>query len=149
MVATSLSYGECELGAGSSAALFYNDLWQQMAAEGITAVVSAGDSGSLGCDQNAANATNNLSTNVMSSTPYNISAGGTDFSDYYQTLATVAGGAAPTARDTARLCLIFRKCLGAPCVLIRCSCLTCSYRRHGFRNHLHALGDLQWCSRNG
>ena len=30
-------------------------------------------------------ATHNLSTNAMSSTPYNISAGGTDFSDYYQT----------------------------------------------------------------
>ncbi len=79
VVATSLSYGECELGTASAGALYYRNLWQQLAAEGITAVVSAGDSGSMGCGEA------NPSTNAMSSTPYNISAGGTDFSDYYQT----------------------------------------------------------------
>jgi len=44
------SYGECEpfiLTAGNA---FYNALWQQAAAEGITVVVAAGDSGSAGCD---------------------------------------------------------------------------------------------------
>ena len=90
--ATSLSYGECEISAGSSGVTFYANTWQQMAAEGITATVSAGDAGSAGCDQNAAYQATNLSTNAMSSSPYNISAGGTDFSDSYQ-----VAGATPSA----------------------------------------------------
>ena len=84
VVSTSLSYGECELYGGSSGATFYRTEWEQEAAEGITAVVSSGDAGSLSCDQNASSATHNLSVNEMADTPYNISAGGTDFSDFYQ-----------------------------------------------------------------
>ncbi len=84
--ATSLSYGECEYFAGSNGASFYSTLWQQMAAEGITAVVASGDSGSMTCDQTPNIATHNLSVNAMSSTAYNVSGGGTDFSDTYQTV---------------------------------------------------------------
>jgi hypothetical protein len=75
------SYGECEpfiLTAGNA---FYNALWQQAAAEGITVVVAAGDSGSAGCDssftENAA--TNGLAVSGTASTPYNVAVGGTDF----------------------------------------------------------------------
>jgi hypothetical protein len=82
--ATSLSYGECETSAGSTGVAYYKNVWQQMAAEGITATVSSGDAGSAGCDQNLTYQRTNLSTNAMSSSPYNISAGGTDFSDEYQ-----------------------------------------------------------------
>jgi len=84
VVSTSLSYGECEIGGGSSGATFYLNEWEQEAAEGITAVVSSGDSGSLGCDQGLPSAKHNLSVNEIADTPYNISAGGTDFSDLYQ-----------------------------------------------------------------
>lgn len=84
VVATSLSYGECELYGGSSGATFYRTEWEQEATEGITAVVSSGDSGSLVCDDPATSGTHNLSVNEISDTPYNISAGGTDFSDFYQ-----------------------------------------------------------------
>ncbi len=84
--ATSLSYGQCELSTDSVGASFYSNLWQQMNAEGITPVVASGDAGSTGCDQNNSYAVNNPSVNVMASTPYNISAGGTDFSDAYQTV---------------------------------------------------------------
>jgi hypothetical protein len=84
VVATSLSYGSCEILDGSSAATFYTTEWEQEAAEGITAVVSAGDSGSLTCNQDQRTGTNNISVSELSDTPYNISAGGTDFSDYYQ-----------------------------------------------------------------
>ncbi len=84
VVATSLSYGGCEITNGSSTATFYQTEWEQAAAEGITAVVSSGDSGSLACDQNYSTGTHNLSVNELSDTPYNISAGGTDFSDLYQ-----------------------------------------------------------------
>ena len=89
---TSLSYGVCENSAGTTGKTFYTNLWQQMAAEGITAVVSSGDAGSAGCDQNTAYETHVISANAMSSTAYNVSAGGTDFSDVYQ-----VKGAAPTA----------------------------------------------------
>ena len=84
VVATSLSYGECEIDGGSSGAAYYRTEWEQEVAEGITPVVSSGDSGSLACDQNLPYAIHNLSVNEISDTPYNISAGGTDFSDFYQ-----------------------------------------------------------------
>ena len=44
------SFGECEPLLLASGNIFYYTLWQQAAAEGITAVVSSGDSGSAGCD---------------------------------------------------------------------------------------------------
>jgi subtilase family serine protease len=75
------SYGTCEpllLTAGNQ---FYNSLWAQAAAQGITVAVAAGDSGSAGCDPstdpNAA--TEGVAVNGVSSTPYNVSVGGTDF----------------------------------------------------------------------
>ncbi len=45
----SISFGQCEetLGATNS---FVNALWEQAAAQGITVMVSTGDSGSAGCD---------------------------------------------------------------------------------------------------
>ncbi|MGO9273587.1 MAG: protease pro-enzyme activation domain-containing protein [Terriglobia bacterium] len=91
VVATSLSYGECELDAGSAGTTYYSNLFQQMAAAGITAVVSSGDQGSMTCDSSPPPpsppplyATHNLSTNALSSSAYDVSAGGTDFSDTYQ-----------------------------------------------------------------
>ena len=75
------SYGACELEMGTAGNLFYNQLWQQAAAEGITVFVSTGDSGSAGCDQGSGLATNGLAVNGIASTPYNIAVGGTDFDD--------------------------------------------------------------------
>ena len=76
------SYGECELGLGTAGNLFYSQLWQQASAEGITVLVSAGDSGSAVCDaQSSSPATYGLSVNGFSSTPYNVAIGGTDFND--------------------------------------------------------------------
>ena len=78
------SYGLCEpliLTAGNA---FYNALWQQAAAEGITAIVAAGDSGSAGCDSSfiETSATNGLAVSGTASTPYNIAVGGTDFDQF-------------------------------------------------------------------
>jgi len=92
VAATSLSYGICETSAGTTGKTFYTNLWELMAAEGITAVVSSGDAGSAGCNQNASYESSNIASNSMSSTAYNISAGGTDFSDVYQ----VSGGTPST-----------------------------------------------------
>ncbi|MDR3764211.1 MAG: protease pro-enzyme activation domain-containing protein [Acidobacteriota bacterium] len=88
VTSTSLSYGECETSAGTTGKTFYTNIWQQMSAEGITPVVSSGDAGSAGCNQDASYQSSNLSTSTMSSTAYNISAGGTDFSDFYQAPTT-------------------------------------------------------------
>jgi subtilase family serine protease len=80
------SYGYCELGLGTSGNQFYNSLWQQAAAEGITVFISAGDNGAAGCDDfNAAPpapAEFGLQVSGFASTPYNIAVGGTDFNDF-------------------------------------------------------------------
>lgn len=89
----SLSFGLCEQQLGSSNA-FINDLWEQAAAEGITVIVSTGDSGSAGCDNENTEeyATQGIAVSGFASTPYNVAVGGTDFyySDYASGGASVA-----------------------------------------------------------
>ncbi len=79
------SYGICELGLGTTGNQFYDQLWQQAAAQGITVLVSSGDSGSAGCDPHGAPppspAQFGLMVSGFESTPYNVSVGGTDFND--------------------------------------------------------------------
>jgi subtilase family serine protease len=79
----STSYGYCEPLPQSEANQFYVSLWQQAAAEGITVVVAAGDTGGDGCPDVYQDATDGLSLDNEASTPYNIAAGGTDFSDVF------------------------------------------------------------------
>jgi subtilase family serine protease len=75
------SYGACELEMGTAGNQFYNQLWQQAAAQGISVFVSSGDSGSAVCDRDEAIATHGLAVNGISSTPYDTAVGGTDFND--------------------------------------------------------------------
>jgi Pro-kumamolisin, activation domain/Bacterial Ig-like domain (group 3) len=80
----SVSYGICELFLGTVGNQFYNALWQQAAAQGITVLTASGDSGSAVCDRNAGTqgaAQFGLSVSGFSSTPYNVAVGGTDFND--------------------------------------------------------------------
>jgi trimeric autotransporter adhesin len=81
----STSYGTCEQDLGSAGNQFWAGLWEQAAAQGQTSFVSAGDGGSAGCDNfgEAQPAQNRLAVSGFSSTPWNISVGGTDF--YYST----------------------------------------------------------------
>jgi subtilase family serine protease len=89
------SYGACEGQLTSSGNSFYNSLWQQAAAQGITVVIAAGDTGSAGCD-GAPNfpgeiaATQGLAVTGTASTPYNVAVGGTDF-----LYATISGATLP------------------------------------------------------
>src|SRR5262249_3187156 len=46
-----ISFGLCESTAGSAGVTFYDSLFQQAAAEGISVFVSSGDSGAAGCDE--------------------------------------------------------------------------------------------------
>ncbi len=82
------SYGDCEFALGNTENTFLNGLWMQGAGEGITIVVSTGDSGSPGCDYANPNvtgeqpATQGLAVNGTGSTPYNVAVGGTDFNEF-------------------------------------------------------------------
>ena len=80
------SYGQCELGLGTTGNQFYNALWQQAAAQGITVFISAGDNGAAGCDNfdaaSPAPAQFGLQVSGYASTPYNVAVGGTDFNDF-------------------------------------------------------------------
>jgi subtilase family serine protease len=75
------SYGMCEAALGNAGNAFYNALWQQAAAQGITVLVSAGDAGSAGCDNfdTELGAVDGLAVSGFASTPYNVAVGGTDF----------------------------------------------------------------------
>ncbi|HEY1924353.1 MAG TPA: Ig-like domain repeat protein, partial [Candidatus Acidoferrum sp.] len=87
------SFGVCEASIGASAEAIYVDLWQQAAAQGITAILSSGDSGSAGCDptSTAANpdvATQGIAVSGLASTAYNVALGGTDFQNNIQANGT-------------------------------------------------------------
>ena len=75
------SYGSCEAGIGTVGNAFYNALWEQAAAQGITVLVSSGDSGPAGCDDpNSTDfASSGLAVSGIASTPFNVAVGGTDF----------------------------------------------------------------------
>jgi len=82
----SLSFGECELDNGATENALINHYWSQAAGQGIAVLVSAGDSGSAGCDypstnsgKNVPDATGGLAVSGYASTPNNIAVGGTDF----------------------------------------------------------------------
>lgn len=88
----SLSFGDCEQAMGTAANQFWNALWQQAAAQGISVFVAAGDSGAAGCDSpSAATATGGPAVNGLCSPPYSTCVGGTQFNDtanpalYWQT----------------------------------------------------------------
>ncbi len=75
------SFGECEPFLLANGNLFESFLWEQAAAQGITAVVSAGDSGSAACDNQNLQSTalNGASVSGIASTPFNVAVGGSDF----------------------------------------------------------------------
>jgi subtilase family serine protease len=79
----SLSLLSCEASLGPSGNAYFNALWQQAAAEGTSVFVAAGDGGPDGCDDfnTAPYAVSGIGANGLGSTPYNVSAGGTDFLD--------------------------------------------------------------------
>jgi hypothetical protein len=77
------SFGDCEANHTSAQATGISSLAQQAAAQGITYVVSAGDSGSAGCDDPHSEtvATHAPSVNLLASNPYVVAVGGTMFSE--------------------------------------------------------------------
>ena len=98
-----ISFGECEADAGTAANAAILEADEQAAAQGISVVVSSGDSGSAGCDSSASEAAQyGLAVNALASTPYNVAVGGTDFDVLPSAFATYAvdtnSGSAPYYR---------------------------------------------------
>ena len=85
----SISFGECETTLGASNSL-WSGLWEQAAAQGITVMVSTGDSGSAGCDNPDTEtvAQHGLAVSGFASTAFNVAVGGTDF--HYPNAAALA-----------------------------------------------------------
>jgi pseudomonalisin len=77
----STSYGQCEEVLGTIALNFWNDLWTQAAAQGITAVVAAGDSGPAICEPPNSAHGSIASPNGLCSTPFDVCVGGSEFDD--------------------------------------------------------------------
>jgi subtilase family serine protease len=76
------SFGACEADLGAGGNAFYNTLWEQAAAQGITVVIASGDSGSATCDVYPETAAQyGLAVSGLASTPFNVAVGGTDFDD--------------------------------------------------------------------
>jgi len=76
----SSSFGECErdLDTGND---FYDRLWQQAAAQGITVFVPSGDSGVAGCDDPTADSGSVRAVSGLCSTPWDVCVGGTALDD--------------------------------------------------------------------
>jgi hypothetical protein len=78
----STSFGLCEASLVAGGNDFWNSLWQQAASQGITAFVASGDSGAAGCDnKNATTAVGGQAVSGISSTPFNVAVGGTEFNE--------------------------------------------------------------------
>jgi subtilase family serine protease len=92
------SFGECEAFLQTGGNEFYSALWEQAAAQGITVVISAGDTGSASCDDGSPNnfAVDGLTVSGIASTSFNVAAGGTDFdftaAGYPQSFWNTTGG---------------------------------------------------------
>jgi hypothetical protein len=80
----SMSYGECEAENGATANAAYNTSFQTAAAGGISIFASAGDEVAASCDADEVDATHGVGVTGWAETPYNVSVGGTDFYDGFQ-----------------------------------------------------------------
>lgn len=91
----SVSFSACEQDLGAAGNLAILNAWEQAAAQGITVTVASGDAGSAGCDNPNSEllASRGLAVNGLSSTPYNIAVGGTDFSILNNSFSAYVGNA--------------------------------------------------------
>ncbi len=74
----SISYGEAEAANGAAANFAYLLAYEQAVLEGVSVFVSAGDEGAASAD-NGNVATHGIGISGFTSTPFNVSVGGTDF----------------------------------------------------------------------
>jgi hypothetical protein len=77
----SVSYGSCEQEMGTSELAFYNQLWEQAASQGMSALVASGDAGAAGCYGGSSVAGAGSAVNGLCSSPYATCVGGTEFNE--------------------------------------------------------------------
>ena len=76
-----VSYGMCEQRMSQEKTDFYTNLWAQAAAQGITVLVSSGDSGAAGCESGTSALGTQAAVNGLGSSPDATSVGGTQLDD--------------------------------------------------------------------
>ena len=77
----SASYGSCEQNFDDTETAFYTNVWAQAAAQGISVMVSSGDSGVAGCQRGFESMGTVAGVNGLGSSPYATCVGGTQFLD--------------------------------------------------------------------
>lgn len=80
----SISFGLCESVAGASGVAFYDNIFSQAAAEGISVFVSSGDAGAAGCDTHHVAPPDGpqiLSPSYICASSHATCVGGTEFAD--------------------------------------------------------------------
>jgi pseudomonalisin len=77
----SVSFASCEQQMSASELAFYNSLWQQAAAQGMSVFVASGDSGAAACDLGSATTGTETAVNGLCSSPWATCVGGTEFTD--------------------------------------------------------------------
>jgi subtilase family serine protease len=77
----SVSYASCERSMGATELAFYNSLWQQAAAQGMSVFVASGDSGAAGCQAASSAKGSAAGVNGMCSSPYATCVGGTELNE--------------------------------------------------------------------
>jgi len=84
----SISYGESESLLGAAFNESISSLYQQAVTEGVSVFVSSGDEGGASTDAGQQYAQYGITVSGFTSTPYNVSVGGTDFADSYENINT-------------------------------------------------------------
>ncbi len=95
-----ISFGACESAAGPAGVNFWDSLFQQAAAEGISSFVASGDSGASGCDPAFATppaSPQPNSPNYICSSSYATCVGGTEFNDASSSWSSSSGSLGTTA----------------------------------------------------
>jgi hypothetical protein len=93
----SMSYGENEASNGATNNAAYNSAYQQGVTEGISIFVSSGDEGACSAQADRADCTSGITVSGLTSSPYDISVGGTDFGDAYAGLESTYWNSTNTA----------------------------------------------------
>ena len=76
------SFGGCEASISSTEAAGFSALAQEAAAQGITYIVSGGDTGTAGCDKlNETVAKGPVTVSVLAATPFTVAVGGTMYNE--------------------------------------------------------------------
>jgi subtilase family serine protease len=98
------SFGTCERITTQSTASYISSLAQQATLQGMSFLVSSGDSGAAGCDPaNSASEMLGLSVNVLGSSQYTTTVGGTQFNEGGKTTYWASGNGAGMASATSHI----------------------------------------------